>query len=300
MNVALYFLVLFCWGTSWFAITFQLGDVAPQASIAWRFLLASAILFVWCLIRGKKLSFPWRSHIDWLILGFFLFCINYICAYFSSFYLTSGMVCLIFSTLTLFTVFNGFIFFRKPIRLPIVVGAIVGIIGLGVIFSNELSTTQWSIETGVVKGFIWGLLMAFFASIGMLFSGQMQARKMPLLQSNAFSMLYGSIMIVSYVGISDISFGFSTNSSYIVSLLYLAIVASVLGFGVYLKLVGNIGADKASYVNVFTPVIALLISTFFEDYQWSWTGLVGVVLIIVGNVLVLFAKPLPGVKARLG
>jgi drug/metabolite transporter (DMT)-like permease len=210
------------------------------------------------------------------------------------------MVCLIFSTLTLFTVFNGFIFFRKPIRLPIVVGAIVGIIGLGVIFSNELSTTQWSIETGVVKGFIWGLLMAFFASIGMLFSGQMQARKMPLLQSNAFSMLYGSIMIVSYVAISDISFGFSTSSSYVVSLLYLAIVASVLGFGVYLKLVGNIGADKASYVNVFTPVIALLISTFFEDYQWSWTGLVGVVLIIVGNILVLFAKPMPDVKARLG
>jgi drug/metabolite transporter (DMT)-like permease len=210
------------------------------------------------------------------------------------------MVCLIFSTLTLFTVFNGFIFFRKPIRLPILVGAIVGIIGLGVIFSNELSTTQWSIETGVVKGFIWVLLATFFASIGMLFSGQMQARKMPLLQSNAFSMLYGSIMIVSYVGISDISFGFSTSSSYVVSLLYLAIVASVLGFGVYLKLVGNIGADKASYVNVFTPVIALLISTFFEDYQWSWTGLVGVVLIIVGNILVLFAKPMPDVKARLG
>ena len=162
MNVALYFLVLFCWGTSWFAITFQLGDVAPQASIAWRFLLASALLFVWCLIRHKKLSFPWRSHIDWLILGFFLFCINYICAYFGSFYLASGMVCLIFSTLTLFTVFNGFIFFRKPIRLPILVGAIVGIMGLGIIFSNELSTALWSIETGVVKGFIWVLLCYFF------------------------------------------------------------------------------------------------------------------------------------------
>ena len=255
MNVALYFLVLFCWGTSWFAITFQLGEVAPQASIAWRFLLASAILFIWCLIRGNKLSFPWRNHIDWLILGFFLFCINYICAYFGSFYLASGMVCLIFSTLTLFTVFNGFIFFRKPIRLPILVGAIVGIMGLGIIFSNELSTALWSIETGVVKGFIWVLFATFFASIGMLFSGQMQARKMPLLQSNAFSMLYGSIMIVSYVAISDISFGFSTSSSYVVSLLYLAIVASVLGFGVYLKLVGNIGADKASYVNVFTPCL---------------------------------------------
>ena len=63
---------------------------------------------------------------------------------------------------------------------------------------------------------------------------------------------------------------------------------------------GNIGADKATYVHVFTPIVALLLSTFFEDYQWNWTGLVGVVLIIVGNILVLFAKPLPSVKAELG
>ena len=75
------------------------------------------------------------------------------------------------------------------------------------------------------------------------------------------------------------------------SLIYLAVVASVIGFGVYLKLVGNIGADKASYVNIFTPTIALLLSTLFENYQWSWFGLIGVLLIIVGNIIVLYAKP---------
>jgi drug/metabolite transporter (DMT)-like permease len=148
----------------------------------------------------------------------------------------------------------------------------------------------WSLESGVIKGFLWVLLATFFASIGMLLSGEMQAKKMPLIQSNAFSMLYGSLLIISYTGIGDIKFGFDISYSYVVSLIYLALVASVLGFGSYLKLVGNIGADKASYVNIFTPVIALLLSTLFEDYQWSWVGLAGVVLIIIGNVLVLFAK----------
>ncbi len=76
-----------------------------------------------------------------------------------------------------------------------------------------------------------------------------------------------------------------------ISLLYLSLVASVIGFGVYLKLVGNIGADKASYVNIFTPTIALLLSTLFENYQWSLIGLVGVILIIIGNIIVLYAKP---------
>ena len=291
MNAALYFVVLLAWGSSWFAISFQLGDVAPQVSIAWRFLLASFILFIWCYARGLKLSFSWRAHSSWLLLGFFLFCVNYICAYFGTFYLASGLVCLIFSTLTLFTVFNGFIFFKKPIRLPILFGAIVGILGLSIIFSNEISNTDWSLESGIVKGFLWMLLATFFASIGMLLSGQMQARKMPLVQSNAYSMLYGSLIIVTYVGFSDISFSFSTSYSYVISLIYLSIVASVIGFGVYLKLVGNIGADKASYVNIFTPTIALFLSTLFENYQWSWTGLVGVALIIIGNIIVLYTKP---------
>ena len=291
MNALLYFVVLLAWGSSWFAISFQLGDVAPQVSIVWRFLLASIILFIWCYFRGLKLSFPWRDHLSWLLLGFFLFCVNYICAYFGTFYLASGLVCLIFSTLTLFTVFNGFIFFKKPIRLPILIGAVVGIAGLSVIFSNEISSTDWSVESGVVKGFLWMLLATFFASIGMLLSGQFQARKMPLVQSNAFSMLYGSLILVFYIAVSDVSFSFNTSYSYVISLVYLALIASVIGFGFYLKLVGNIGADKASYVNIFTPTIALLLSTLFENYEWSWVGLIGVLLIIIGNIIVLYAKP---------
>ena len=288
---SLYVVVFLAWGSSWFAISFQLGDVAPQVSIVWRFLLASIILFIWCYFRGLKLSFPWRDHLSWLLLGFFLFCINYICAYFGTFYLASGLVCLIFSTLTLFTVFNGFIFFKKPIRLPILVGAVVGIAVLSIIFSNEISSTDWSLDSGVVKGFLWMLLATFFASIGMLLSGQFQARKMPLVQSNAFSMLYGSLILVSYITVSDVSFSFNTSYSYVISLVYLALIASVIGFGVYLKLVGNIGADKASYVNIFTPTIALLLSTLFENYEWSWVGLIGVLLIVIGNIIVLYAKP---------
>jgi len=292
MNAFLYIIVLLAWGSSWFGISFQLDyDVAPQVSIVWRFLLASLMLFIWCFARGLKLSFPWKEHINWLLLGFFLFCINYICAYFGTIYLVSGLVCLIFSTLTLFTVLNGFIFFKKPVRLPILFGAIVGIAGLSIIFSNEISSTEWSLDSGIVKGFLWMLLATFFASIGMLLSGQMQARKIPVIQSNAFSMLYGSLILVTYISFSDISFSFDTSYNYVVSLIYLSLVASVIGFGVYLKLVGNIGADKASYVNIFTPTIALLLSTLFEDYVWSWTGLIGVVLIIFGNIIVLYAKP---------
>ena len=95
------------------------------------------------------------------------------------------------------------------------IGGVVGIAGLSVIFSNEIRATVWSLESGVVKGFIWVLVGTFVASIGTLLSGEMQAKKMPLVQSNAFSMLYGSLLLVAYTGIGDIKFGFDVSYSYV-------------------------------------------------------------------------------------
>jgi drug/metabolite transporter (DMT)-like permease len=80
------------------------------------------------------------------------------------------------------------------------------------------------------------------------------------------------------------------NFPYMSSLLFLAFFGSVLGFGSYLTLLGKIGADKASYVNVLTPVVALTLSTLFENYFWSLQNSFGFVLVIIGNILILYKK----------
>ena len=80
---------------------------------------------------------------------------------------------------------------------------------------------------------------------------------------------------------------FEGTASYALSLVYLALFGSVFAFGAYLTLLKRVGAGPASFVGVATPVLALVLSTLFEGYRWTWVGAVGVVLAVAGNWLAL-------------
>ena len=295
MNIFLYLVVLLTWGTTWYGVSLQVhSDVPTTVSVAWRFLLASSILFAWIIVRGKSLRFPLAYHRNWVVIGLFLFCLNYISVYRGSLYLPSGLVALVFSTITIFTIFNGALFFNKPIVPRTMFGSIIGVTGLTVVFANEFLQLDLSQSlvwgSSILTGLLWSLLATFIASLGMLTSGKIQARKVPLLQSNAYSMLYGACitLILAYSMGNKITFEFSL--TYTGSLVFLAISGSVIGFTAYLKLLNNIGADKAAYANVFTPITALTISAFLENYSWTLSNVIGVILIIVGNIVVVYKK----------
>ncbi|WP_313956198.1 EamA family transporter [Mesorhizobium amorphae] len=74
--------------------------------------------------------------------------------------------------------------------------------------------------------------------------------------------------------------------AYFGSLLFLAVVSTIMGFAAYLTLLGRIGAARAGYATVMFPIFALLVSTVLEDYRWTAFAIVGLVLVAVGNVLV--------------
>ena len=124
----------------------------------------------------------------------------------------------------------------------------------------------------------------------MLYSGLNQERNIPFIQTNAYGMFFGAslMMLLAIFSRQDISI--DTNISYISSLVFLAFFGSVLGFGFYLRLLNNIGADRASYVNIITPVVALSLSTLFEGYIWGMQNSIGVVLVFIGNIIILSKK----------
>ena len=64
-NGFLYAVTVLIWGTTWFAIIFQLGVVAPEVSIVWRFLTASLTLIAWCLVTGRSLGFRSTGIYGW-------------------------------------------------------------------------------------------------------------------------------------------------------------------------------------------------------------------------------------------
>ena len=284
-NTLLYITTVLIWGSTWLAITFQLGTVPAELSVAYRFALASFILFIYSLIRRLPLRFSWRDHRFFALQGLLLFSLNYILIYIAEIYLASGLVAIIFSMITIFNVIFGTIFLRNPIRIRVVVGVIIGLLGLTLMFWPELSTLNLSSQKAT--GMILAICGTLSASLGNIVSARNQRHDLPVIQTNAFGMAYGAFVMLLLAILKGSSLTFDFSAEYVLSLLYLSLFGSVIAFGTYLTLLGKIGPDRASYVTVTFPIIALLLSTLFEDLVWTSLQIFGVLVVIIGNVIVL-------------
>jgi drug/metabolite transporter (DMT)-like permease len=282
-NALLYVLTALIWGSTWLAITFQLGSVDPEISVVYRFELASAILIGYSLIRRLPMRFTLREHGFMALQGLTLFSINYVLVYVAELYLASGYVAIVFSLIVVFNVLFGAVILRSPIRPKVLIGGIIGIVGLIMVFLPSLEGLSLSAGQGL--GIVLALLGTIIASLGNMVSTRNQHHKIPVVQANAYGMGYGALisLAIALGRGSELSFGASVE--YIASLLYLATFGTVIAFGSYLTLLGRIGPDRAGYIAVLFPIVALLLSTMFEGLTWELVSILGVGLVILGNVI---------------
>jgi drug/metabolite transporter (DMT)-like permease len=288
-NGLLYVTTVAIWGSSWIAITYQLGTVAPEASIVYRFLLSSIILMGWCVLRGLNLRFSLKEHLYMALQGLLLFSINYIIFYFATMYLTSGLVAVAFSTIVIMNIAMGALFLGVPIRPRVALAALFGLGGLVLVFWPEIA--GFNIGSGGLTGLALSLIATASASLGNVTSARNQAAGIPVIQGNAFGMVYGALFTLAVALIRGVPFTFDLRPAYLISLFYLALFASVIGFGSYLTLLGRIGPDRAAYVSVVFPIVSLSLSTLFEGYHWTGAAFAGVALILIGNLIVLTRWP---------
>jgi drug/metabolite transporter (DMT)-like permease len=284
-NLLLYSTTVLIWGSTWLVITFQLGAVDPILSVAYRFTLASLLLLAFAMLRKINLRFTAGQHVFFGLQGALLFSLNYLLVYLAELRLTSGLVAVIFSMLVFMNILFGALFLATPVRLNVVVGAIIGLLGISLVFLPELST--FSLQDRGFVGLLLGLGGTLFASMGNIVAARNQREGLPVIQTNAFGMGYGAILMFAIALITGTPFRFETTLTYITSLVYLALFGSIIAFGAYLTLLGRIGADRAAYNSLLFPLVALGISTLFEGYRWSVPALVGVFLVLAGNFLVL-------------
>ncbi len=281
----LYFSSVVIWGTTFFAIRFQLGQVDAVISVAWRFLLAAAVLFAWIAYKRLPCHFSRRQH-GWILLqGLTIFSVNYVLVYQITEVLTSGLVAVLYAIVVPMNIINGALFLRNAVSPAAVVAALLGCCGLTLVFWPEVSGVSGNSQTYAAIGI--GLIAIYCTSISNIVTARNHSEGMPVLQSNAFGMLYGSIATLIYAFVNGIPLDFSLQPSYIWSLLHLSVFGSVLAFGAYLSLIGRVGADRAAYATVMFPVVALLISTVFEDYHWPPEAMVGLTLVLLGNLMLL-------------
>lgn len=284
-NVGLYIVTVLIWGSTWLGIEFQLGVVSPEVSVFYRYLLACILLFAWSAIKGLNLRFDLASHGRFALLGLLLFGLNYVFAYHAQRFIDSALMAITFSTLLWMNIINARVFFGERITANVVGGSVLGIAGVILLFAPSIA--NFSLADATVFGLLLSLVSAYIASLGNMASQAAQRKGLPIVQSNAWGMFYGSILTAGFALVQGKAFIFDFSASYVLSLLYLVVFGSILAFGAYLTLLGRIGAGKAGYAMVLFPVVALILSVFFEDFKITPQIIFGVCLVLVGNIFVM-------------
>ena len=292
---ALFSIATLIWGSTWLAITFQLGVVSPEASVVYRFALAAVLLAAWCLATGQSLRFAPKQHLWLAAQGTFLFGLNYLCVYWAERYIASGLVAVLFSLIVFFNLIGVRVFFATSINRRTLAGATLGVTGVALLFWRDLAIGQ----AEALVGILFAVAGTLLASGGNLLAVRNQRHGVPVLPGVAWGMGYGALVIALVAQIDGAVWGFEATPRYVWSLIYLSVFGSIVAFGTYLTLLGRIGAARAGYVGVAVPMVALLLSTVFEHYEWTVPALVGAGLCVAGNVLVLLPPSARSSTARL-
>ena len=287
-NYILFLITLFCWSPTWYLIKFQLGYVDPLVSVFYRFLIAAIIIFIYLVIKNKNLKFSINHHFWFLFFGTCLYSINYVFFYLSNTYLISAFPAIVFSTVVIMNILGEKFYFKKKPSLKTLIGATIGMIGIIIIFNDEIF--NFSLSEGTHVGLFLALIGTFCASTGNMVHQRNLNNNFPAIQTIAYAMLYGSLVTLFVTQIRGAELLFENSVSYISSLLYLSIFGSIFAFVSYLKLLEKVGPGRAGYVGVVMPVLALMISTIFEKLEWQIDLIIGLPILIIGAILVINQK----------
>lgn len=285
MTVFLYIATVLIWGSTWLAIYFQLGSVDIVVSVFYRFALAALILFPILLWLRKIQLGSLKDQGFFVLQGLCLFSINFLCFYQATHYIQSGLISVIFSLATLYNAVNNRLFFKVHIQAYVVLASLLGVSGLLILFTAQI---QWdaSLEQ-TLTGVILAALGTYCFSLGNMISARHSKQGLSPLTTNAWAMSYGAIFLCLLVVSQGYELAWDDRPVYMWSLLYLSIFGTIVGFTTYLTLVARLGANRAAYATVVFPVIALSLSSLYEGYVWTTSSLIGLGLIMLGNVVIM-------------
>jgi drug/metabolite transporter (DMT)-like permease len=253
--------------------------------VFYRFLLASLILFAWCLARRLPLSYTLRQHAWLALFGIFSFSVSYIFVYYAEQHVVSGLVAVGYSASPLLGMLGMRLFFRTPMTAQLAVASLLGIGGIVLVFLPELAGLR---EGGrPALGAAYTVAAVCISTFGSLVAYRNQEARLPLWQSMAWGMLYGSLFSLGAVLAAGKPLAFEATPAYVLSLIYLSLLGSIAAFAAYLTLLGRIGAARAGYIGVMVPIVALVISAALEDFRWHPLTLAGIGVSVLGNVLAL-------------
>lgn len=289
-GVILGFIAVTCiWGSTWLVIRDQLGVVPASWSVAYRFLIAGLTMLAFAVVRRHSLRLDRAGFLFALGLGLSQFVLNFNFVYRAEMYITSGIVAVIYALLVVPNALFGFLFLGQRVTRGFIVGSIIALVGLGLLFVHEAHAGAGGIET-LALGLGLSLLGVLSASTANVMQATERSRRYPMASMLAWAMLIGSLIDAAYAWATVGPPVFEMRLGYVAGLFYLGVVASAVAFTLYFGIIREIGPAKAAYSSVLVPIIAMLLSTLFEGYDWSLLAASGCALALGGLVVAMRAR----------
>jgi len=275
------------WGSTWLFIKLGLADLPPITFAGIRFVIACTILFT--LIRIRRIPLP-RARADWILLassGILSFGLNYGLVFWGEQYITSGLAALLQATLPAFgLVFAHLHLPSERLTWTKIGGVVLGVFGVGVVFSNQLVVSGRQALAGCVAL----VLSAMFAAYSNVLVKAFGKHLNPAVLS-AGQMLFGLVLLLSVgLPLEGNPFRFHWTPMAVIAMLYLAIVGSVIAFLLYYWLVLNMDVTKSMLIALVTPVVAVLLGMLVLDEEFGWRTLAGGAMIILGIGFIVVRK----------
>jgi len=278
------------WGSTWLFIKLGLADLPPITFAGIRFVIACAILFSWIKIR--RLPVP-TARGDWILLaitGVLSFGLNYGLVFWGEQYISSGLAALLQATLPAFgLVFAHFHLPAERLSWARIFGVVLGVCGVGVVFSNQLRIAG----TKALAGCVALILSAMFAAYANVMVKAYGKNLNPAILA-AGQMLFGLLLLLIVgIALEGNPLHFHWTPIAVISLLYLALIGSVIAFLLYYWLVLNIDVTKSMLIALVTPVVAVILGMIVLDEQIGWRTLIGGAMIMLGISFIVVRRGAP-------
>jgi len=288
MKSRLVWLLLCCiWGSTWLFIKLGLNDLPPLTFAGIRFVIAAIILF--SLIAVRRVPLP-RKRRDLMLLaltGVLSFTLNYGLVFWGEQYISSGLAALLQSTLPAFGLIIAHYYLpRERMTLPRMLGVLLGVLGVAVIFSNQLQVSGpralWGSAALVVSAFCAAYANVLVKTYGLNLQPSVLA---------AGQMVFGLIpLLLIGIPLEGNPLKFHWTPIAFISLLYLAIVGTVIAFLLYYWLMRNMDVTKTMLIALVTPVVAVVLGMLILKEELHWRTLVGGAMIMSGIGLIVVRK----------
>jgi drug/metabolite transporter (DMT)-like permease len=278
-------IIYFVWGSTFLAIRVGVHEVPPFLLAATRFLIAGLVLYGWVMARGER-SPNVRQWASVTLLAILIFVCDYGLLFWAEQRVPSGIAAVMLATIPVFMALSEILFLRTQRLTPrLALALLVGIAGVGVLMSPSLNLGGAPIDTKGAAALIFAAMSWSIASA--------LTRKLPLPTSKVMSsgaqMLVGGVLLsLTSAALGEFrNFHPATVSRGAwLSLLYLIVAGSIIGFTAYVWLLHHESPTKVGTYAYVNPVVAVIIGYFLGGEPLGLRTLLGTLFVLISVVVI--------------